>query len=136
MGKLLNLKGRLALEESDPIRGNLEAKRAKGQNSVGASVGHFPNVSSPEYLEPRKRLTEAPTATPRPTLSNISSDTQGNPSETLNSSLLATIKREWIHQLRATKIIKGKAIYKKILEPISLDEIREIEEKVRKELYG
>ena len=68
--------------------------------------------------------------------SQILSDTQGSPSETLNSSLLATIKREWIHQLRASKVVKGKAIYKSIVEDIDINEIRIIEERVRRELYG
>lgn len=121
----------------------LDAEEAKGEATPPSrewarkEIAKIKGVSCPSErlsLEVRKGEGEASKTSPKPLLAPIS-DTSGNPSESTNHSLLATIKREWMHQLRAHRVVRGAAIYLNPLEP-TFTEIIEEETKVRKELYG
>lgn len=53
-------------------------------------------------------------------------DTSGNPSESYNREHMADVRREWLHEFRRSR---------KRATELTLTEIRNIEARVRKELY-
>lgn len=137
MGKILKMK-ELEKEAKPPSRewSKQEIKRIKDLRQPPLDSSST-LISSPSGAFSSKEIAgvqQDSKIIPMPILASLT-DTSGSPSESINYSLLATIKREWQHQLRAHRVIRGVATYLNPMEP-TFNEIIETEKRVKENLYG